>query len=333
MKLWYSTHTCHGRILRVPPRCAEDSLSPSDGERAGVRGGLEVRLLRLKSFRWLPSPLPFPPSDGGEGIPRSHRWWYFQDVPTRRGHPPAFTLVEVILAISLAVGILVAALFFHSQATNLRAQLLRESDRIATMRLVMDRFTAELRHAFAQPQFGFTGDATSLRFVTAEAPAPPASLARSPARSAAPRTDLRLVTYGLSKTIEGTNEVVTGLTRTEQLLVEKPRSLSPLATPLAPESTNAPASGPEPMTDAVRFLRLWYWSGNGWSATWDSSQPPRGIEITLGAEPLAADASFSDYPGELFRRVIFLPTSRALDDTFDLLDETDTDPSASAPTP
>jgi type II secretory pathway pseudopilin PulG len=75
----------------------------------------------------------------------------------------AFTLVEVILAISIAIGILVVALFFHSQASHLRAQLLDESDRIAAIRLVMERLTAELRSAFEQPQYGFTGDATRPR--------------------------------------------------------------------------------------------------------------------------------------------------------------------------
>src|SRR5439155_8813829 len=66
-----------------------------------------------------------------------------------------FTLVEVILAIGIAIGILMVALYLHSQATNLRAQLLRESERIAAMRLVMERLTSELRNAFAQPEYGF----------------------------------------------------------------------------------------------------------------------------------------------------------------------------------
>ena len=113
----------------------------------------------------------------------------------------AFTLVEVILAISIAIGILVVALYFYSQATNLRAQLLEESDRISSIRLVMDRLTSELRHAFAQPQTGFHGDATSLQFVTTEPPS-----RASATRVGTPRTDLRLISYGLSKTLDGTNE-------------------------------------------------------------------------------------------------------------------------------
>ena len=246
----------------------------------------------------------------------------------RPGRARAFTLVEVILAISIAIGLLVVALCFQGQAANLRAQLLDESDRIATMRLVMDRLAADLRTAFAQPQYGFTGDATSLRFVTVEGPSRTARTTGSSIRA-----DLRLVTYGLGKTIEGTNEIVSGLTRTEQPLLEKPSPRTAFAAPVAPEATNAPARGPEPMTDAIRFLRIWYWDGYGWSATWDSSQLPRGVEITLGTEPLPEDASLVDYPGDLFRRVIHLPASREVDDFFDFLDAPETSAAVTTPPP
>lgn len=244
----------------------------------------------------------------------------------------AFTLVEVILALGLATAILVVALFFHSQATNLRAQLLDESERIASTRLVMERLTAELRSAFEQPQYGFTGDATSLRFVTAVVPALPGR------RGAVPRTDLRLVSYSLGKSLEGTNEIVIGLVRTEQPLVEAtagrgangagekggegagenspfPPAPSPAISPSLPL-----ARGPEPLTDVIRFVRLWFWDGYDWSATWDSPQLPRGIEINLGAEPLPEEGTLAEYPGDLYRRVIYLPASRELDDFFDLFD-------------
>ena len=238
----------------------------------------------------------------------------------------AFTLVEVILAISIAIGILVVALYFYSQATNLRAQLLEESDRISSIRLVMDRLTSELRNAFAQPQTGFHGDATSLQFVTTEPPS-----RASATRVGTPRTDLRLISYGLSKTLDGTNEVATGLTRTEQPLVEKPASTSAFSSATTLDATNAPARSLEPMTDSIRLLRIWYWDGNGWLATWKSDQLPRGVEITLGAEPLPDDASILDYRGELYRRVIYLPTSREIDDTSDLFDSIET--ASGAPPP
>ena len=172
-----------------------------------------------------------------------------RQVVSNRGRTTAFTLVEVILAISLAIGILVAALYFHSQATNLRGQLLDESDRIAAIRLVMDRLTSDLRQALARPQHGFTGTPTSLRFVTIQLPGRSLRTDNpSSGRGAVPRTDLKLVTYGLGKAVEGTNEVITGLLRAEQPLVAKPRSRSLPATPAVVESTNAPSGEVFPTT-------------------------------------------------------------------------------------
>ena len=240
-----------------------------------------------------------------------------------RGRAGAFTLIEIILAISLAIGILVVALFFHSQATNLRAQLLDESDRIAAIRLVMDRLTSELRHAFAHPRQSFTGEATSLQFVTIDAPWRATLTARSSSVRAAPRTDLKLVTYGLGKTLEGTNEVVTGLTRAERPLVAKPRSRTSLDAPAVPESTNAPAPGLEPMSEAIRFLRFRYWDGSSWSTSWDSQLLPRGVEITLGVAPLPEDSPLADYPGDVFRRVVHLPMSGEIDGTSASFDSTE----------
>ena len=239
--------------------------------------------------------------------------------PSHRRRARGFTLIEVILAISIAIAILVAALFFQSQASNLRGQLLDEADRIASIRLVMDRLTTELRAAFVVPQYGFAGDATSMTFVTAAAPALPG---RSGGTSA--RTDLRLVAYSLGRSVEGTNEIVSGLIRSEQPLVEKPVARTAFAIAPAPEATNSPARGPEPLTDLIRFVRIWYWDGSEWSATWNSPDLPRGIEINLGAEPLPEDGALADYPGDLYRRVIYLPASREIDDYSDLFDAKET---------
>ena len=224
----------------------------------------------------------------------------------------AFTLVEVILATVIATGILVVALFFHSQATNLRAQLLEESDRVAAVRLVMDRLTQDLRHAFAHSQHGFAADATSLRFVTVEAPTRADAGPNASSPYVNQRTDLRLVSYSLSKRLEGTNEIVLGVNHSTQPLAEKPGNRVAPETPSAAGATNSPVRGPEPLTDSIRFFRISYWGGNGWSETWNSSQPPRGVEVILGTDPLPADAALEDYSGEIFRRVIYLPAGREM---------------------
>ena len=38
--------------------------------------------------------------------------------------------------------------------------------------------------------------------------------------------------------------------------------------------------------------------------------PPPGVEISLGFEPLPAETTPDLYPGEVFRRVIFLPAGQ-----------------------
>ena len=78
----------------------------------------------------------------------------------------AFTLVEVILAIAIATGLLVIALTFYQQATELRGQILVESERISVIRLVSDRLTADLRqaHPVAGDAESFVGGSGSDRF-------------------------------------------------------------------------------------------------------------------------------------------------------------------------
>ena len=58
-----------------------------------------------------------------------------------------FTLLEVILAVSIAIGIMTVALYFYQQSSMLRKDALEEMERIAAVRLVMDRLGMELRCA------------------------------------------------------------------------------------------------------------------------------------------------------------------------------------------
>ena len=65
---------------------------------------------------------------------------------TRRGRL-GFTLLEIALAVTIAIGIMVVALFFYEQSARLRKDALEEMDRITAVRLVMDRLSSELRCA------------------------------------------------------------------------------------------------------------------------------------------------------------------------------------------
>ncbi len=215
----------------------------------------------------------------------------------------AFTLVEVILAIGIAVGILVVALSFYQQAANLRAQILEASDRISTVRLLMDRLTTELRTARGHDWEGFNGDATSLRFVKTEA-LPPSAWTR-----AQPQTDLKLVTFSVATGLDGTNTVITGVTRTERPVLE-PRQVRGTALVENSAATNLVV---EPLTDAIRFLRFRFWDGSAWLESWADVVPPFAVEVSFGLEPQPDDALPEEYPFEVFRRVVLLPGGRESD--------------------
>ncbi len=246
----------------------------------------------------------------------------------RRRARRAFTLVEVILAIAIATGILLVALVFYSQTANLRSQLITEAEHLSALRLVMDRLASDLNSAFEQPQIGFNGTADSMEFVVSKAP----DLSRPGALSAVPTSDLRRVAYYLTAALEGTNFLVTGLDRTEQSLVTRPPSPkgadaaaeaapsagggagSTSAPPVSLDATNAVASAVEPLADSIRFARFRYWDGVDWLEAWDSPGLPAAVEISLGLEALPENELPDATPTEVFRRVVVLPARAPVTD-------------------
>lgn len=247
---------------------------------------------------------------------------------TGRRRSRAFTLVEVILAIGIATGLLVVALVFYSQTASLRGQLIDETERLSALRLVLERLVSDLNSAVEQPQVGFTGSTDSMEFVVARA----TDLTGAGARSMVPTTDLRRVAYYLTAAAEGTNFVVTGLDRTEESLVTKPAgpksggaTVDPAASAseggsrLPPpgvgvDSTNAVASAAEPLAESIRFARFRYWDGTAWLEAWDSPGLPAAVEISLGLDPLPELELPDAYPAEVFRRVVILPARAPVDD-------------------
>lgn len=236
-----------------------------------------------------------------------------------RGTRRAFTLLEVILALVIATGLLVVVLYFYQQSANLRTQLIQESERIASVRLLMDRLTAELRAAspLSSSRIAFAGDATSMRFITVGLPVRSAWNTGPSGRLVTPQTDLKLVSYSLGRSIEGTNVVATGLVRTEQPTVEvRSRASSGRSNEVAAERRTAPAPAParlEPVTDAIRYVRFRYWGGDDWKESWSEVELPKAVEVSLGGEPppeRTADEA-EDFPPDLYRRVVFLPGSEA----------------------
>ena len=84
---------------------------------------------------------------------------------SRAGRSGGFTLIEVVLATVIAVGMLLIVLFFYQQAANLRSEVLQETERLSVIRLVMDRMTSELRSTRRHPAFAgaFVGESDFIR--------------------------------------------------------------------------------------------------------------------------------------------------------------------------
>lgn len=244
----------------------------------------------------------------------------------------AFTLVEVLLALGIGSALLVFAILFYRQAADLRNQILRESDRLSTMRLVMDRIASDLRTAQGLPgrDDAFSGGSNWVSFVRLTLPN-----GQGAVRSG---TILTRISYAAVPQLETTNSGVAGLSRSE---TSPDASRSP-ALEFGRSSTNAPAIPEDAsiegditkarnpavdrdlMTDLIRQLRFRYWDGASWLEGWTNALPPSGIEVVISSEAPAeelpteaasgsgtAGAGPSEPSGETgatFRRVIYIPT-------------------------
>lgn len=238
--------------------------------------------------------------------------WQARETP---GRPPlgrvvriagrrAFTLIEVVLAMGITLGILAVVLFFYQQSERLRGQLLEETSRISAARLVMDRLAFEL--ATAQRcellGMGLRGSADTLQFARLEA-SPPASLTNAPAAF-----PFRWITYSLSRSTNADQPA--GLVRAEEPLSRKS------AEPVVAEDL-ASADEPSPLrhdlipNTRLQFARFRYWNGADWQESWSAPNLPAGVEISLGAEALPPDVTGEGYPFELYRRIVHLPNGSA----------------------
>jgi len=224
--------------------------------------------------------------------------WLKPELQTR-----GFTLLEVILAVVIAAGLLIVAMSFYQRAADLRRQLLEESERLATIRLLMDRMSGDLRTAFAEPRQGFVGGSDFMRFVHAGSPTPMNITEGA----------LKLVTYSVITNAQGTNAVVLGFNRIETPLVEMRLPTATNAEPVAFHGGMDPVATvtnrvEEPLTRAIRYVHFRYFDGSLWRDAWDGADLPLGVEVTFGAEPQPAEEE--EYPYDVFQRVIYLPAGR-----------------------
>jgi len=107
-----------------------------------------------------------------------------------------FSLLEVVLAIGIAVGLMLVVLYFYRQAADLRTQAVAETEKLRETRLVMQKLTEELQRIFRHPTaVSFKGDSNSVQFVTTHLPDRSEWQGAELGRASRPETDLILVRY------------------------------------------------------------------------------------------------------------------------------------------
>lgn len=211
----------------------------------------------------------------------------------------AFTLVEVVLAVTLALGLAGGVLAFYRHVSDIRRRVRAQAEQLAAERLVMDRITAELRAAMGFP-VRLRGSADAVSFVSATLPGAAAwAVRKSTEEPIPPEHDLQLVGYRLGKAEdEEGNVFITGLERTCQKIIA------------APEVEEGDEISVALLTGRIKFLYLRYWEGSTWLETWSGGGLPLAVEINLGFDPLPEDTEPAKYEHEVFRRVVHVPGGR-----------------------
>jgi len=229
-----------------------------------------------------------------------------------------FTLFEVVLAVSLTVGLVTGMFALYSQSMKTRDYVNKEMDMLLSNRLAMEHITRELRTGMQLqfPKMGMEGSSGEAEWVSAQIPGPEAWGRRTILKNAPPsETDIQIVGYRLRmSTNEQGRTVIDGLERTCQKILA----------PILPEEDEKNEDKTNEsgytftidrraaievtfLTPHVKYLRFRYWDGNGWLGSWTGGDLPGAVEITLGPTILPENP-LEDFDDEFFRRVVFIPT-------------------------
>ncbi len=264
----------------------------------------------------------------------------------RRPAHKAFTLLEVVLAVSLTVGLMGAGFAFYSHLAKTRVAVLTRAEAVTARRGVMDRITAELRGAMRiqgpMVEEGEDGqpvgvvELSEIRFMSATLPGPSIWAVRDGTEEIPPEHDMQFVGYR-SRIYEDEEGVLqnAGLERTCQtVMVDRtPEEEEELTEDERPEFTT------ELLAPAIKFAYFRFHNGgviegaayeegepaydeemldDPWKDTWRGRTLPLAVEVTLGAEPQPDGTTFEEYleQYQTYRRVVYIPgTTLELQDT------------------
>jgi len=235
------------------------------------------------------------------------------------------TLVEMLLAISLAMGLMASMLWFYHYTAEVRDTVTAEIQQINARRRVMERITKNLRGAMTYPflNIGLEGRTDSIRFMTTQLPDAGVWVVQDVTeKPVTPQQDVHLIGYQLrieEDEEEGASYIV-GIEMTKQNLIT-----AVMAT--AEDAVTGEAAPEEEQTDDaaeadiestvlspfVGFVRFRFWDGSQWLEQWPPEEAPEGlplaVEVALGAEPLPEEVDPIDYPYEVSIRVVYLPAA------------------------
>jgi type II secretory pathway component PulJ len=222
-----------------------------------------------------------------------------------------FTLLEVILAVSLTVMLVsgLFALYFTGQKTA--QAVTRRQEQLLAQRLVMRQIAAELESALVYGALarGMDGQPDQATWPSAALPGPAAWIpprTGQPAR--APQGDVRFVGYRLryEQGDDLAEPILVGLERTCQTILD-PRVIE------ESEQDSDATVRTQLLSTQIRTLQFRYFNGSTWSDTWATPDLPAAVEITLGTDLPPGQGQEPD-PATIVRRVVTLPASEALFD-------------------
>jgi len=221
---------------------------------------------------------------------------------TPRRAERGFSLLEVVLAVSLALALLGSMFGFYRHAVRVRAAVVDEMERLAAFRSVMRLLTDELRSAFVVRALGqgLQGTDVEMMFATVRLPSAVVWVEQSLTETnpLPPQRDLQIVDYRLRYVEnEDGDLVVAGLERLCQRIL------------MAREAEEGVEIGVEFLTPWVRFVRFRYWDGTAWQEAWQGDDLPQAVEICLGEQPLPEDSEPFEYPYPVHRRVVAVPAA------------------------
>ena len=113
----------------------------------------------------------------------------------------AFTLLETLLAVVIATGLLSTAMYFYQQSGKFRNDLILENESIASARLILNKMSSELRSTLTHPRLmvGLKGGSNWVEFLKTETPSKGSWMSSTETQSPSyPETGYRLIRYQLA---------------------------------------------------------------------------------------------------------------------------------------